>query len=35
MHPKTATPTAFPLPGTFAVAQQITLLCDTPGAVIR
>lgn len=32
---KTATPTAFPLPGTFAVAQQITLLCDTPGAVIR
>lgn len=35
MHPKTATPTAFPLPGTFAVAQQITLLCDTPDAVIR
>lgn len=35
MMPKTATPTAYPLPGTFAVAQQITLLCETPGAVIR
>ena len=31
----TATPTVFPAPGTFAVAQQVTLLCDTPGAVIR
>ena len=31
----TATPTAFPASGTFAVAQQVTLLCDTPGAVIR
>lgn len=34
MH-QTATPTAFPLPNTFAVSQQITLLCDTPDAVIR
>ncbi len=35
MNPKTATPTAFPPPGIFAVAQQITLLCATPDAVIR
>lgn len=33
--PMTAPPTAFPAPGTFAVAQQVTLLCDTPDAVIR
>jgi glyoxylase-like metal-dependent hydrolase (beta-lactamase superfamily II) len=31
----TATPTAFPAAGTFAVTQRITLLCDTPGATIH
>ncbi len=28
-------PTAFPEPGTYAVAQSITLLCATPGVTIR
>lgn len=32
---KTATPSAFPAPGTFGVTQRVTLLCDTPGATIH
>jgi len=32
---QTATPTAFPPSGTFGVTQRVTLLCDTPGAVIH
>jgi glyoxylase-like metal-dependent hydrolase (beta-lactamase superfamily II) len=32
---QTATPSAFPAPGTFGVTQRITLLCATPGATIH
>jgi len=32
---QTATPTAFPASGSFGVTQRITLLSDTPGAVIH
>src|SRR5690242_16688699 len=31
----TASPSAFPAPGTFGVTQRITLLCATPGATIH
>src|SRR5689334_11750095 len=33
--PATASPSAFPPPGTFGVTQRITLLCATPGAAIH
>jgi glyoxylase-like metal-dependent hydrolase (beta-lactamase superfamily II) len=32
---QTATPSAFPAPGTFGVTQRITLLCATPAATIH
>jgi chitobiase/beta-hexosaminidase-like protein len=32
---QTATPSAFPAPGTFGMTQRITLLCATPGATIH
>jgi glyoxylase-like metal-dependent hydrolase (beta-lactamase superfamily II) len=32
---QTATPSAFPAPGTYGVTQRITLRCATPGASIR